>query len=105
MKFKTLVLSDLFRYSGSKNYKAFLKYFFNSRSFRFIFFYRAVTNYSNKHVFGIIARLWYRNLTTKLGYQVPKSVKIGKGFMLIHFGHLIINSKAVLGDNCNIYQV
>lgn len=38
------------------------------------------------------------------GISIPASVKIGHSFYIGHFGGIIINSKAVIGDNCNISQ-
>ena len=36
--------------------------------------------------------------------MLPYSASIGTHFYIGHFGGIIINSKAVIGDNCNISQ-
>lgn len=39
------------------------------------------------------------------GCDIPPEVKFGKNFCLPHFGMgVVINPKAVIGDNCKIYQ-
>jgi len=38
------------------------------------------------------------------GIMLPYSASIGTHFYIGHFGGIIINSKAVIGDNCNISQ-
>lgn len=38
----------------------------------------------------------------KYGFQIPVGTKIGKGFYIGHFGTLVINGKAEIGDNCNV---
>ena len=38
------------------------------------------------------------------GISIPYSAQIGKEFYIGHFGGIIINSKAVIGNNCNISQ-
>ncbi|MCB7481313.1 serine O-acetyltransferase [Christiangramia sediminis] len=38
------------------------------------------------------------------GISIPYSAKIGKEFYIGHFGGVIINSRAIIGDNCNVSQ-
>lgn len=38
----------------------------------------------------------------KYGIQIPTPTKIGEGCYIGHFGNIIINEKAVIGNNCNI---
>lgn len=38
------------------------------------------------------------------GIQIPYKTKIGKGFYIGHFGTIIVNGNAVIGDNVNISQ-
>jgi serine O-acetyltransferase len=38
------------------------------------------------------------------GISIPASAKIGHSFYIGHFGGIIINAKAIIGDNCNVSQ-
>jgi serine O-acetyltransferase len=38
------------------------------------------------------------------GISIPYSAQIGKQFYIGHFGGIIINSKSIIGNNCNISQ-
>jgi len=38
------------------------------------------------------------------GISIPYSTQIGDHFYIGHFGGIIINSKAIIGNNCNISQ-
>lgn len=52
-------------------------------------------------VFGVIYQKWIEIIT---GISLPYSATIGEGFYIGHFGNIIINASAVIGDNCNIAQ-
>lgn len=100
-----LVRSDLFRYSGVTTNSAFFKHFLRySPGFTFTVCFRLVKKYGKYTLIGAVARLLYKKYTYKYGFQIPPTVKVGKGFLIMHFGHLVINSQAVIGDNCSIYH-
>ena len=46
--------------------------------------------------------LFLRHYKYKLGISIPLSVKIGPGFFIGHFGGIVVNGAASIGDNCNI---
>ena len=52
--------------------------------------------------FGII--LWQKWIELITGISIPATVKIGHSLYIGHFGGIIINSDAILGDNCNLSQ-
>ena len=49
-------------------------------------------------------RLRYHNLSIKLGFLVPYTMNIGKGFSIAHYGLLTINGAATIGENCRIHE-
>jgi serine O-acetyltransferase len=52
---------------------------------------------------GLLGRLSYLMLKL-LGIEIPRSVSIGKNFILVHGGFgVVIHPKAVIGDNVKIY--
>ncbi|MUU77644.1 serine O-acetyltransferase [Winogradskyella endarachnes] len=52
-------------------------------------------------VFCLIAQKWIEILT---GISLPYSATIGERFYIGHFGGIIINANAIIGNNCNISQ-
>lgn len=96
-----LIQADLYRYSGGK--KSIAAMLISSANFRFTYFFRQVSTHGKMSPKGIIGRLFYRRLTFKLGFQIPKTVKIGPGLLIVHFGSLIVNSKVIIGSNCTLY--
>lgn len=100
---KRILLDDLFRYEGeaSRSLKVKLKYLLFNPGFQFTYFFRKASlskNFIGKAFWSILHRLsmW------KFGFQIPVGTKIGKGFRISHFGTIIINKNAEIGDNFNI---
>ncbi|MBR6165054.1 MAG: serine acetyltransferase [Clostridia bacterium] len=52
----------------------------------------------------LLWRIRYHHLSTKLGFTIPFSTKIGKGFSIAHYGSLVINGTTVIGENCRIHE-
>ncbi len=96
---KKLYRIDLKRYGSS-----FFKSFLTKPGYRFILLYRCCKYFSNINLLGIVARIWFKNLQVKYGYQIPHSCKIGNGFFLGHYGNIVINQHVIIGNNCNIAQ-
>ena len=48
--------------------------------------------------------MWQKWIEITTGISIPYSVNIGESFYIGHFGNIIINSNAIIGDNCNISQ-
>ncbi|WP_121355346.1 serine O-acetyltransferase [Flavisolibacter nicotianae] len=100
----SLVLADLYRYTGKRDRKTLLKTLINVPTFRYLFFFRMVVKYKRNSVQGLIARYFYHRYTFKYGIQIPKEVKIGGGLHLPHFGGIVFNSRSVIGSDCTILQ-
>jgi len=102
-------------HSDYKKYKKYGSHFFViiffTQGFWAIFQYR-IANYIRTKVKWIIFRLpllflsllWQKVIEITTGISIPSSVKIGHSFYIGHFGGIIINSNAIIGDNCNISQ-
>jgi serine O-acetyltransferase len=95
------IKSDLYRYGGLTGYKGILKAYFIP-GFRFMFHHRIFNSASKYSLRWFINRLWLFHYTFKYGFQIPTTTKIGHGFYIGHFGTIIINPKAIIGNNCNI---
>jgi serine O-acetyltransferase len=90
---------DLYRYSSSKALKSFVRNYFLSPGFNYIFWFRLASKYKNP----ILKYLLFRKMI-KYGIEIHAGTKIGKGFYIGHWGGIVINPKAIIGDNCNISQ-
>lgn len=76
---------------------------FISPGMRFMVLYRLCNRY-RKSILSIPFKLLYNYNKVKYGYQIPYITNIAPGLFLGHFGNIIINSKTVIGRNCNIAQ-
>jgi serine O-acetyltransferase len=90
---------DLYRYTKSIKFKALVKNYFLSPGFNYIFWFRLASKYKNP----IFKYLLFRKMV-KYGIEIHTATKIGKGFYIGHWGGIVINPKAVIGENCNISQ-
>lgn len=105
-RYRFLVLSDLYRVTGSVRTSTLISYLFRGESFKYTFWMRmcqyARTHALLRHVLHPFARAMLRRLTYKLGISIPPDTSIGSGFYIGHFGGIVVNRKAIIGKNCNI---
>ncbi len=99
-----IINKDLYRYAGNIKGKSFLRFFYGSPGFRFTVFFRLLQIYKNNTFLRMILWPFYKRYYRKYGFQIPISVIIGKGVYFPHFGNIVVNSGAEIGDNCNILQ-
>ncbi|TDO77481.1 serine O-acetyltransferase [Flavobacterium chryseum] len=104
-----LIKSDYIKYKKYDSH--FFAIVFFTQGFWAIFQYRfAHCIYKNvnwklfRFPLLFLALLWQKWIEIITGISIPSSVKIGHSFYIGHFGGIIINSNAVIGDNCNISQ-
>ncbi|BCY27234.1 serine O-acetyltransferase [Flavobacterium okayamense] len=57
-----------------------------------------------KQLLQLIMLLWQKVIEITTGISIPASVTIGHSFYIGHFGGIILNAKANIGNNCNISQ-
>jgi len=96
-----LLKHDLYRYAGATNTKACLKSWFEP-GFRYTYFLRKANSKKSNSFLGMVYRLFMRRYSYRYGIQIPQGTQIGKGFYIGHFGNIIINENAVIGENCNV---
>lgn len=99
------IKDDLYRYVGKncENFLIQLRYIIFTPGFRYIYFFRQASLANNKFL-----KLFYhwclRWCMIKYAIQIPYSTKIGRGFRIVHFGHIVINPATIIGENFNISQ-
>lgn len=102
-------------YSDYKKYKSyggnFMTIIFFTQGFWAIMQYRVAHFCYQKIRIPIIRQLllflcllWRKVIEITTGISIPASAKIGHSFYIGHFGGIILNSNASLGNNCNIGQ-
>ncbi len=73
---------------------------FRSQGFRYMFFRRKTQICSVYNPLRVFYWLMKRHYVYKYGFQIGGT--IGKGFFIGHFGTIVVNPNAVIGENCNI---
>ena len=48
--------------------------------------------------------LEYRVVETLTGISIPKSVRVGPGLRIYHFGNIFVHADSVIGANCTLRQ-
>ncbi|MFT7538866.1 MAG: serine O-acetyltransferase [Lysobacterales bacterium] len=97
------VKNDFKRFASKTSYKGRLRIFFivlTYQGFQAMVCYR-LSRWLVKHrvpLLNILVQRW-AEMTT--GISIPPAA-IGKSLMIEHFGGIVINASAVVGDNCTI---
>lgn len=95
------VKSDLMRYYGKYDLRTFITAYLMEPTFRFQYAFRLCQCKGITRKFG--ALLWKLNRTKNV-IQIPRQTKVGYGLFIGHGGPIVVNSTAVIGNNCNIGQ-
>ena len=70
-------------------------------------FGRRVDRHRSGPVKWVLLKLYwpiFRFTETLLGIGLPKSVRVGPGLRIWHFGNIFIHPKVVIGSNCTLRQ-
>lgn len=100
-----IIKEDLYRYIGNEcnsiwkqwRYKLF------TPGFQYVYLFRK-TSLAKNVVTRIWWLIWLRRCMFKTGIQIPYMTKIGRGFRIVHFGHIVVNPATIIGKNFNISQ-
>jgi len=95
------IRADLFRYSGESSSGKLLPALLIP-GFRFIFLLRKSARHDKNSIRGFIYRMLLYFHSHIYGFQIPPSTRIGKGLYIGHWGTIIVNGNAVIGDFCNL---
>lgn len=101
MNNKSFIKADLCRYHDENTsdniFKAFL-----IPGFRYTYFLRKSASYRKMSIAGIYFRFMLLIHSYIYGYQINPSTTIGKGLYIGHRGTIIVNSKTIIGECCNL---
>jgi len=107
-EYRFLVNSDLYRYTGKAGVAIFLRRMWINPCFKYSFWLRTCAYLEQsgmwcRGIFVIIARnIFFLRYTYKYGISIPYITKIGSGFVIGHFGGIVVSDRAVIGKNCTI---
>lgn len=98
-------LEDLFRYEGAKCHSWFvqLRYILFTPCYRYTYIMRHAQEANNR----IVCAFWFlmlKRCSFKFGIQIPYQTKIGRGFRIAHWGHIVVNPESTIGEDCTIAQ-
>lgn len=100
----SLINNDLKRHSGGGK---FLRSFITIPGFKYTVFLRLIQCTEKRRwlfPFTILLKVKLLLMQRHYGIQIPSATRIGKGFYIGHYGTIIVNAKAIIGDNVNISQ-
>lgn len=96
-----MIYDDLYRYTGRKSFFLLFRYILFTPGFRYVFFLRKCQQ-SQYNIIKIFWLILLRQCMLRTGIQIPYQTKIKKGFWIAHFGNIVINPEAIIGENFNI---
>ena len=109
---RQLIASDLHRYIGCVDARAFAAVWYSEPRFRYLVAFRVAQwtrrgGADRRH--GLwrpafaVATAWWRRAARAQGIEIPPQTEVGPGLNLgRHPGHVVVNSRARIGANCNI---
>ncbi len=103
----TLIRSDLYRYTGNTLITSFIRAIILNPGFQYSTALRICSaTHQRRYMFPIhvLFRILLRHYMIKYGIQIPCKTQIGLGFYIGHFGGIVVNHNAIIGNNCNIAQ-
>lgn len=102
-----LILSDLYRYEGRNDIKAFIHSYAINEGFRFSVWLRVCSVARRNKLTKVLvlpwSRLIYKHYKYKYGYDIPYAIDIGPGLRLFHIGGIVFCPEKC-GKNVSISQ-
>jgi len=105
-EFIRLVRSDFYRYMQVPTLSRIITHWFLTPGVKYSFYMRLCRYLRGKPLkaFGlfIVLQIILHHYRIKFGIDIPDTTNIGRGFYIGHFGGIVVNSRSVIGKNCNI---
>ena len=103
---RQLLASDLYRYAGKADSRAFWRCVISHPGFTYTFWLRLVTWASDKpfpvRILFPLLKLIKRHLSFKYGISIDRCAQIGPGLYIGHFGGIVVSGGCSIGRDCNI---
>jgi len=103
--YKYLVGADLYRQAKAKTLAKLLRNILFGDGFKVLFWLRTC-QFTKSRRLGLVvypfAKLMLRRVSRIYGVAIPEETRIGAGFLIGHYGCIVVNGKAIIGNNCSI---
>jgi serine O-acetyltransferase len=100
-----LIISDLYRYSGTFSIRVLIQHLLRGTGSKYSLWMR-VCSFLATHKWMrpayLPARAILDRYSIKFGIEISPRAQVGPGLHITHHGGVIVNSKAVIGRNCDI---
>lgn len=104
--YRQLLRADLYRKTGRTGLSAFARALVTDMGFKHTFWFRSAgfcrARPLLRRTLYPLVRAVYNHYQHKHGVWIPPTTKIGPGLFLEHLGGGVVNSRAVIGKNCNL---
>lgn len=99
------VKEDLYRYEGphGTGLLKLWRYIIFTPGFRYVYLYRKAST-SKWRITKLFWEINLRLCSWQTAIQIPSTTQIGRGFRIVHFGHIVVNPGAKIGNNFNVSQ-
>lgn len=71
-------------------------------AFTYVFWFRLA---GLNGIMGLVSKFKHRRLFQKYGVYIPRNTSIGGGLVIWHPISIVINPKAIIGKNCDLFQM
>jgi serine O-acetyltransferase len=103
--FWSTVRADVARFQGEERSLRALVRGLLSQGFQALFVYRVFRWFYERNIPTQPLRfLVERFVEITTGISIPAQTRIGKGLRIHHFGGIIVNSEAMIGEHCTLYH-
>ncbi len=92
------VFDDLYRLTGKRDRKTLKRALMYNDGFRFLYFWRHAQE--GRGIKRKICVRIVKRIERRTGIEIPHTVRLGAGALLLHPTAITINSAAVIGKNC-----
>lgn len=107
-EYRYLLLSDVYRITGSTSLLALLHELIVGDAYKYNFWMRTCRYARGNLALGFcllpFAYYMLRRCRYRYGISIPFMTEIGAGFYIGHFGGIVVNRNCRIGRNCNISQ-
>jgi serine O-acetyltransferase len=99
-----LCSSDSYRYTGKSGAGIFLREYLRNPRLKYTFHMRLCKYFSegNKKIVLPLLSFILSHYQLKYGISIDYQTQIGYGFYIGHSGCIVVNGRAIIGNNCNL---